>query len=226
MRTSMPATRWMLALALWLIGSVAAGPSLGAETLQEKLFAVPSDRAGEEEEPDPKPLGEEIPDWKARWELARLLSYTGRYEESVAAYRRVLSEKPELTEARVELARVLYWNDEPEKALQIFEEAPGDALTVSDRIVVGDLFAFRKRYDRAVAAYLQVLEEHPGRSDVRFRLAEVYTWAERYDQALASYRRVLQEDPDNVQARRKYAHVLAWTGDREEAIRQLKRTLP
>lgn len=202
------------------------GLPAAAETLRQKLFAVPSYPNGSAEEPELKPLGEEVPDWKARLELSRLLSYTGRYGEAITSYRQVLSEKPELTEARIELGRVLYWNNNKTEALQILEQVPAEELDDGTRIVVGDLFAFQKQYDRSVAQYRQVLKTKPERTDVRFRLAEVYTWSEQYDLALKAYRDVLQADPDNIQARRKYALVLSWTGEREEAIRQLKMTLP
>ncbi|MCG6894161.1 MAG: tetratricopeptide repeat protein [Desulfobacteraceae bacterium] len=226
MRCTMSDIRSRLLLALVLVCWVGTGPPVPAETLREKLFSVPSNRIGPVDEPDLKPLGEEIPDWKARWELARLLSYTGKYMEAIKAYRRVLSEKPELIGARIELARVLYWNDESKEALENLSMVPDEELQDTDRILLGDLFAFQKQYGRAVTQYQHVLEAQPGRTDVRFRLAEVYTWADRFDSALEAYRQVLKGDPDNIQARRKYAQVLAWTGDREEAIRQLEQTLP
>jgi len=53
--------------------------------------------------------GEEIPDWVARWELARVLSYAKRYDESITEYEKVLKEKPDLTEAKLEMAKVLFW---------------------------------------------------------------------------------------------------------------------
>jgi tetratricopeptide (TPR) repeat protein len=67
---------------------------------------------------------EEIPDWIARWELARVLSYVKRYEESAEEYRKLLKEKSDLTEARAEMAQVLFWQGKTEEALAELERIP------------------------------------------------------------------------------------------------------
>src|SRR6056297_3335954 len=67
---------------------------------------------------------EEIPDWQARLELARLLSYTKRYKESVLQYKKVLNQKPDLAEVRLELARVLYWKGDLDEAEKMFSSVP------------------------------------------------------------------------------------------------------
>ena len=65
--------------------------------------------------------GQEIPDWMARWELARVLSYAGRHEESVTEYRKLLKERPDLPKARIELAKVLFWQKKAGEALAVLE---------------------------------------------------------------------------------------------------------
>lgn len=173
-----------------------------------------------------KPLGDEIPDWKARWELARLLSYVKRYPESVEAYRKVLKEKPEMVAIKSELARVLFWSGQKEHALRLFEQIPPDSFDDEARIILGDLLAYEKQYARSIAMYEDYLKTHPDHYQVRLRMAEVLGWAGRYRDAEAQYRKILDTVPDDIQIRRKYAMVLSWSGRTAEAIDELKKTLP
>ena len=173
-----------------------------------------------------KPLGEDVPDWRARWEMARLLSYTRQYGEAIIAYRQVLEEKPELAEAKVELARVLYWTGKRQEALQVFESIPENKLDDTSRIILGDLYAFSKQYEKSIAIYSRFLKNRSTSPEVRLRLAEVLTWAKKYKEAIGVFREILKSDPNDIQARRKLAFVLSYAGDKEAAIEELKKTLP
>lgn len=176
-------------------------------------------------EPELESLGDPVPDWQARWELARLLSYVKRYEASIAAYRKVLAEKPELFEARLEMARVFEWSGRRRMAREALEKVPQAHLDDQALRFLADAYAFGKDYDRAVAAYRRLLERRPEDARVRFRLAEVLSWQKKYELSLLEYRKVVKALPEDVQVRRKYAFVLSWAGYREEAIAELKKTL-
>ena len=204
---------------------LAPPPSLSQEpSWKQKLFKAPSETADLESKL--QPLGEDIPDWQARWELARLLSYVKRYNESIAAYRKVLAAKPDLIEAKAELAKVLIAGGRPEDALALFKQIPADRLDDASRIMLGDLYAYQQQYDTAIEIYGQYLQAHPDNHTVRLRLAEVLSWSKQYDAALTEYRQLLKERPDDRQIRRKYALVLAWAKHTDEAIAELKKTLP
>jgi len=176
-------------------------------------------------EPVGRGLGEDIPDWQARLELARVLSHVKRYDESLAEYRKVLREKPDLTAARLELARVLYWSGKPEEALQHFSKlAPAD-MNSEDLITMADIYAAQKDYDKAIALYTSHLEKMPANHNVRLKLAEILSWSKRHAEALAEFETILQARPDDIQVRRKYAIVLIWADRKLDAIKELQKTL-
>jgi tetratricopeptide (TPR) repeat protein len=169
---------------------------------------------------------EEIPDWKARWELARLLSYAKRYEESLAEYAKVLKERPDLLEAKVEMATVYTWKGQPDKAFEILSRIPLEQIPEDKRVLVADLYTARKEYDKAEPIYTRHLEKNPEDLKTRLKLAELLSWTRRYQESLSHYEIILKAKPDDIQVRRKYAFVLSWSGRHADAITQLRRTLP
>jgi tetratricopeptide (TPR) repeat protein len=132
----------------------AMAPPLGAAAETGAVGAAP-----------PKPaagqLGHNIPDWQARLELARLLSYLKKYDESVAEYAKVLREKPDAVEARAEMGQVLFWSGRRDEALKALEQVPPEKMDDQTRAVLADLYAAQKKYDRAEALYRAYLDKHP-----------------------------------------------------------------
>ena len=169
--------------------------------------------------------GEEIPDWLARLELARVLSYVKRYDESLAEYEKVIKEKPDLKEARIEMAKVLFWKGDQKAAARILEQFPTKDLSGETQVLMADLFVAQKDYAKAEPLYRDYLNSHPDDLDVRLKLADMLSWEKKYDASLAEYRKILKARPDDIQVRRRYAFVLIWAGRHTEAAQELKKTL-
>ncbi len=169
--------------------------------------------------------GEEIPDWVARWELARVLSYIKRYDESIAEYGKLLKEKPDLVDAKVELAKVLFWKGDGKTAIQMLEQIPPNNITGETKVLMADLYMTQKNYRKAEPLYRAHLDSHPEDQAVRLKLAETLSWEKEYDASLTEYRKILKALPDDIQARRRYAFVLIWAGKHSEAASELKKTL-
>lgn len=169
---------------------------------------------------------DEIPDWQARWELARVLSYVKRYEESTVEYRKLIKEKPALVEARAEMAQVLFWQGKNEEALAELERIPPAKINDGTRELMADLYRSHKRYEKAESQYRSILERTPDNHKVRLKLAEMLSWLKRYDESLSEYGKILLKRPQDIQVRRKYAFVLIWAGHHAEAAQELKQTLP
>lgn len=171
-----------------------------------------------------QPAGD-IPDWVARLELARLLSYTKRYDDSVEEYRKVLAEKPDMPEAKAEMARVLMWSGKAEEARTLLDMISPGELSGEDKMLMADLFVMRKEYAKAETIYRELLNAAPDDQAVRLRLAEVLSWTKRYGESIALYEKILESRPDDVQVRRRYAQVLSWAGKQQDAIREYRRAL-
>lgn len=169
--------------------------------------------------------GEEIPDWVARWELARVLCYAKRYDESITEYGKVLKEKPDLVDAKVELAKVLFWKGDGKAALKTLEQIPPKNITGDTKVLMADLFVTQKDYGKAEPLYRAHLDSHPEDQAVRLKFAEMLSWQKEYDASLTEYRKILKARPDDIQVRRRYAFVLIWAGNHSEAASELKKTL-
>ncbi len=166
-----------------------------------------------------------IPDWLARWELAKALSYAKRYDESVSEYKKLLKEKPSLNEARAELAKVLFWQGKNNESLAVLEQMPSKNIDDNTLIIMADLYIARKEYTKAETLYRTYLEKHPEDVKIRLKLAEMLSWVKRYNDSIVEYKAILSVIPDDIQVRRKYAFVLTWAGKHAEAAGELKKTL-
>ena len=169
--------------------------------------------------------GSSMPEWKARLNLSRALSYTQQYPEAIAEYRRLLKMRPDLPQAQLELARVFFWAGRGNEALLEFQKAPVSVLQRDDRIIIADLSATASLYEKAKLEYRQLLTELPGDLIVREKLADLLSWSNQYDESLREYEIILRQSPDNIHARRKYANVLIWDGQNQKAIEELRKTL-
>ena len=168
---------------------------------------------------------QEVPAWKARWELARTLSYSKKLDESIEQYRKLLAEKPDLAQAKAEMATVMFWKGKQKEALKLIENIPSGKLNPESRLAAADIYAAQGKYDTATTLYLEYLAAKPDDLKVRLKLAEVLSWAKQYEASLKEYEKILSALPDDIQVRRKYALVLSWSGKYEQAAEELKKTL-
>ena len=201
-----------------------------SEEKPKKFFIPPSIQGASPSKPNlitvaPVKPGEEIPDWVARWELARVLSYAKRYDESIIEYRKVLKEKPGLMEAKLEMAKVLFWKGDGKAAIKTLEQIPPKNITGDTKVLMADLFVTQKDYGKAEPLYRTHLDSHPEDQAVRLKLAEMLSWQKEYNASLTEYRKILKARPDDIQVRRRYAFVLIWAGKHSEAASELKKTL-
>jgi len=173
----------------------------------------------------PKTDIQEIPDWQARWELAKVLSYAKRYDESLVEYKKLIKEKPELYQAKVEMANVLFWQGKRTDAITLLEQMPLRSIDENTKIVMSDIYVSQKEYKKAEPLYRTYLEKHPGDQKVRFKLAQMLSWDKRYNDSISEYKTILNAIPDDIQVRRRYAYVLIWAGKNKEAIEELRKTL-
>lgn len=189
------------------------------------LAQEPAGDPGLEQERISPEFEDEIPDWQARWELARLLSYVERYQESINQYEKLLQEKPDLDEARLELARVYYWAGETDQARELFAALPQEELSQEARLELAEIYALQEDYPRAVELYQEHLRDNPEDHRARFKLAQVLSWQGEYDSSIQEYQQVLEAKPGDNQVRRHYAQVLMWAEKYEQAISELEKTL-
>lgn len=171
------------------------------------------------------PARDDIADWQARLELAKLLTESGRHAEAADQYRKILRDKPELAQARAGLARALFWSGKRDEAAAELAKAPASALTAEDRLLQAELHLAANRHDEAINALRSYLALRPADTKARLKLADALSWRKRLDESLAEYEKVLAAVPDDQQVRRRYARVLSWAGRNDDAVQELRKSL-
>lgn len=177
---------------------------------------------------DITPQNEKIPDWQARWELARLLGYQDKYAEALKEYRKVLDEKPDDPRIKIEMAYLYYSKGEPEKSEQLLSGLVDEEtknLPPEELMMLAEILTSGKKYEQAIEIYKTVLDKHGSRPQVRYYLARVLSWADQYEESLAQYRKILEKRPNDKSVRRHYARVLKWSGQHEKAAEEFRKTL-
>lgn len=170
-------------------------------------------------------LNQEISDWDARLEYARLLSYQHKYDESLKEYQKLLELKPDSSVIRIEMVKILYYQGKNESALQILSEIPSKEMNDDVKLIAADANTALKNYPEAESIFKAYLKHHDD-DLIQFKLAELLSWEKKYDESLALYAKLLTKRPNDIQLRRKYAMVLMWQGDFAKASEELKTTLP
>jgi tetratricopeptide (TPR) repeat protein len=168
---------------------------------------------------------QQVQDWKARWELARVLSYVQRYDESIAEYKKVLKKKPDLTQAKLEMAKVMAWAGYTDQAQTILESFALQDLDPETRIELADIYAAQKEYDQAISIYQEYLDDNPQNNRIRLKLAQTLSWASEYEKSLQHYKTLVAKHPKDIQLRRQYAQVLTWAEHYDQAISEYRKTL-
>lgn len=171
------------------------------------------------------PLNEEIPDWQARWELARALSYLKRYDESLSEYRKVLAVQSGNLAVRQDYGQVLLWAGRIDEAYAELNAVPSADLTRDAAIAFADTLVARREFNRAEPLYRAQLQADPNDQLTRLKLAELLSWGKRYDESLPLYRIILAARPNDTQVRRRFALVLLWSGHPEESANEMRKTL-
>ncbi|WP_027183311.1 tetratricopeptide repeat protein [Desulfovibrio inopinatus] len=175
--------------------------------------------------PEPAPGQDEITTQQARLELARLLSYSKRYDEAIAEYKMLLKDTPDDFTVQAELARVYYWKGDETRALTMLRALPQTALDTESALVLADIYAATKQYEQATALYKRHLQSTPNDDTTRLKLADTLSWMKQYPESLAQYKQILAKHPHDIQVRRRYARVLSWAGRTDDAIKELQMTL-
>jgi len=163
--------------------------------------------------------GEKTPQWKVLWEKAREGILQKKYPEAIQDYRKALSLKPNLDEARQELAQVLLNLERWGEALTELEIlADHQPLDLKVQKGLADLLSQKKEYRRANEIYLKILQKDPDNLGVRLTLASNYYQINESEKALMEWRQVHIRDPQNVEARTHLADVLGGTKRLDESI--------
>lgn len=174
---------------------------------------------------EPEKNEKKVMEWDARLEYAKLLSNLKRYDESLAQYQRLLTEKPDSIPVQIGIANVLYYQGKRKEALALLEKIPADKIDSQGHILMGDIYVALKEYSKGESIYRTELKANPEDDLTRLKLAEMLSWQKKYEESVEFYKQILARHPNDIQVRRKYAYVLMWMGNDSKAAEELEKTL-
>ncbi len=113
-------------------------------------------------------------DGKALEQLAVIQGWLGRYNESIASWQRLLAIEPGREDARIGIARVQYWSQQPAAALQTLDDVlsrqprSAEALTLK-----GDVLLARQQVPAAREAYQLALANGGDPAELQKKIARI-----------------------------------------------------
>jgi tetratricopeptide (TPR) repeat protein len=161
-----------------------------------------------------------------QFNLALSYSLAGHDEAAIDGYRKALSIKEDLYEARLNLGQLLLKTGKAEEAADWLEKAadqkPAEAKPV---YLLGRAFAAREKWQESAAALEKSLALDPQNEPLLLEIAGIWEQAGQLAKAAEYYRKL----PGNPAARERLGSILLSQGDHPGAIEQfeaLRRTSP
>lgn len=156
--------------------------------------------------------------------LARVLSWSKQYDESLAEYGKLLGNlQQQNLEARIERARVLSWAQRYDDSIREYQQVaseldakPVQGISTKDvHLELARVESWARQYDRSLAELNKLIPAKPTAADKPALLlkARVLSYARRYNTAIATYDNVLTMDPKDKEATFGKAQTLYWSGD-------------
>jgi len=165
--------------------------------------------------------------------LGRLCSQTGKGEQAVAAYERLIKIWPRYVDGRMALAAARSSVGQHETALALYKELASDCgPSVALCYKLGDLYRLLGRRDEAVEAYekalaIQLADRHDagGFAHTLMILGDTYTQFGEHDSALEAYARAQQPDPHWAAPYCGVGDVLIRLGRYDEAMASFRQAI-
>jgi len=171
------------------------------------------------------PLSSELfPDARAR--RAVCLSQAGKHAAALALLREAISERPDDTESRIQLARALERRGTPEEAVATLKEAVSQLPSPDVYEALASTLQRQGRAAEAVSLLKDAVARQPREAALRYALGSMLLSAGDEAGAISAMREVLEVEPDHAAAMNFIGYLLAQRGrDYTEAERLVKRAL-
>jgi len=137
--------------------------------------------------------------YDALFNLARFLSFSGKREEAIELYTKILAKHPGDPDSLLGRGRVYTWMDNNEKAeadlLQVTQSHPAYADAWS---ALGDMYNWSDRFDKAAEAYSGWIKNKPEDSNAYLARAKAYKNARIFAKARQDYYIALDKGADKI----------------------------
>ncbi len=149
--------------------------------------------------------------------LARTLSWSREFDESLAVYRDVLRQD-QSPATKLEMARVLSWAGEYAESVSMYQQVLlADPMQAEATLGLARVLSWSRNYDESLQTYRQVIEQEPGNREARVEFARVTSWKGDLDQAIRLYSDLQTYYPDDRDVLLGKGQTLQWAGRAQEA---------
>lgn len=218
--------RNVLLAALVLLAAASAG---GSDALAQDAPSTPPDVLGDREfQRSNYPAAEAYyrealaahpEDMRSLSRLALLLTWRGRYDESIDLYERGLKREPSSFDLKRGLATAYAWSDRYDQAIALYrrmlQERPGDEGLMYE---LAQAQAWSGDNAAAKGTLHEIVRKNPAHVKARRLLAQVHNWSGEHAAAERICRSLLAEDPDDVDALAVLGDALGGQGRNVEAL--------
>ncbi|GAF91849.1 unnamed protein product, partial [marine sediment metagenome] len=140
-----------------------------------------------------------------------------RWDVALGLMDAYLRERPADLSVRRERARTLARAGRVSGAEAAWERLATETGSVVDRLELARMLRDRGEYDRAIALYEGLLDDHPDEYVLLREYSRTLLWAERYPEAIESLRLLLARNPGDDEVRLDLARALYWGGRPQDA---------
>ena len=156
-------------------------------------------------------------------DLALFHTDLGELDKAEAAYRKAIAVEPEFVPTRVNLAELLFSQNRPKEAEQVFRDAVEAAMLPENKGLARDALARflirMKRYDEGVEELRLATELMPRHAETQYFYGVALNSLGRVEEALPYLKKAIELDSYNVEYLTGIAAILRDAGRNSEALR-------
>lgn len=150
--------------------------------------------------------------------LGYISQQEGRFDESIACYRKTIELNPDIADAYYNLGTIYQDKKQYDEAINLYKETlKRNPDIFSAYYNMGVIFQARKNFCEAITHYLLALKNNPRLFDAYFNLGAVYEEMKDYHQAADYYQRALDVNPDLAEAYNSLGNIYIQLDDVEKA---------
>ena len=151
--------------------------------------------------------------------------WNGSYPEAVTSYKKAIGLNPKRGYYYSQLARALIHVDQHDDALAAAKRGIELEPDWFADMALGEVYAARKQFDEAIAAFRKAIENSPERWDIHMKLGQAFLAKNDYDGAVGAYTKAAELAPNDPSLPYGLGTIHARAGKFDEAIASLDKAI-
>jgi tetratricopeptide (TPR) repeat protein len=155
--------------------------------------------------------------------LAEIYQHLKQFDKAANIYSQLVKDNPQRGDYYLQWADNLMMNKDPAEAIKVYDKLEEEFGVNKDVSMEKQrIYMEMKKYDKAVAEVMKLINLNPRDPQLYGVLAEIYQSQGEFDKALDAYEKLKSIDPDNPYLHLSLADYYRTKGDNETAFKELK----